>query len=115
MKMEQEIRKMLRPYRLTLKNVSVSDLVCAIMLVAEEPERIHAVQKEVYMVVAKERCCSWRAIESSVRRALEEAWKKNRRYMETMAGYPLDSCPTAAEFVFICASWITQNQLESMK
>ena len=42
-------------------------------------------------------------VESNVRRAMEQAWKHNHSYMETLAGHPLDSCPTAAEFVYLCA------------
>ena len=34
---------------------------------------------------------------------MEQAWKHNRDYMEMLAGHPLDSCPTAAEFVYLCA------------
>ena len=41
--------------------------------------------------------------EARARRAMEQAWKHNRDYMETLAGHPLDSCPTAAEFVYLCA------------
>ena len=80
----------------------------------EEPGRIHAVQKEVYMVIAAERRCSWMAIESSIRRALEQAWKHNRRYMDELTGYALDSCPTAAEFVYICAATIIRKHMGTM-
>ena len=70
---------------------------------AEDADRICAVQKEVYAVIAEDRCCTWRGVESNVRRAMEQAWKHNHSYMETLAGHPLDSCPTAAEFVYLCA------------
>ena len=106
MRFECEIYELLRPFRLKGKNIGLFDLIEAVALVTEEPGRIHAVQKEVYMVIAAERRCSWMAIESSIRRALEQAWKHNRRYMDELTGYALDSCPTAAEFVYICATTI---------
>ena len=115
MKSECEIYEMLRPFRLKWKNIGVSDLVCAVMLVEEKPERIHALHKEVYMVIAAERCCTWRAIETSVRRVREEAWNHNRRHMETLVGYPLDSCPTAAEFIYICANYVPKRGAEDIK
>ena len=55
------------------------------------------------------------AIESSIRRALEQAWKHNRRYMDELNGYALDSCPTAAEFVYICATTIIKKHMGTMK
>lgn len=66
--------------------------------------------KEVYAVIAKARCCTWRGIESNIRRAMEQAWKHNRGYMEALAGHPLDACPTAAEFIYICARAIIRQQ-----
>ena len=103
MNLEYKITEMLLPFRLTWKNRATADLVHAIELVAEDADRICAVQKEVYAVIAEARCCTWRGVESNVRRAMEQAWKHNRAYMETLAGHPLDSCPTAAEFVYLCA------------
>ena len=115
MKSECEIYEMLRPFRLKWKNIGVSDLVCAVMLVEEKPERIHALHKEVYMVIAAERCCTWRAIETSVRRVLVEGGNHNLRHMETLVGYPLDSCPTAAEFIYICANYVPKRGAEDIK
>ena len=103
MNMEYKITEMLLPFRLTWKNRATADLIRAIELVAEDADRICAVQKEVYAVIAEARCCTWRGVESNVRRAMKQAWKHDRAYMETLAGHPLDSCPTAAEFVYLCA------------
>ena len=115
MRFECEIYELLRPFHLKGKNIGLFDLIEAVALVTEEPGRIHAVQKEVYMVIAAERRCSWMAIESSIRRALEQAWKHNRRYMDELTGYALDSCPTAAEFVYICATTIIKKHMGTMK
>lgn len=41
---------------------------------------------------------------------MEQAWKHNRGYMEVLAGHPLDACPTAAEFIYICARAIIRQQ-----
>ena len=79
MRFECEIYELLRPFHLKGKNIGLFDLIEAVALVTKEPGRIHAVQKEVYMVIAAERRCSWMAIESSICRALEQAWKHNRR------------------------------------
>ena len=103
MTLECKITKILLPFRLTWKNRATSDLIRAIKLVAEDTERIDAIDKEVYAVIGEARGCTWRGIESSIRRAIEQAWKHNKGYMAQLAGYPLDCCLTAAEFVCICA------------
>ena len=59
MRFECEIYELLRPFRLKGKNIGLFDLIEAVALVTEDPGRIHAVQKEVYMVIAAERRCSW--------------------------------------------------------
>ena len=73
MNMEYKITEMLLPFRLTWKNRATADLIRAIALVAEDADRICAVQKEVYAVIAEARCCTWRGVESNVRRAMEQA------------------------------------------
>ena len=95
MRFECEIYELLRPFRLKGKNIGLFDLIEAVALVTEEPGRM--------------------AIESSIRRALEQAWKHNRRYMDELTGYALDSCPTAAEFVYICAATIIKKHMGTMK
>ena len=80
-------------------------------LVVEQPSRIHAVQKEVYMIIAEQRHCHWRAVESSIRRSLDEAWRHNRSYMQLLATRPLDQCPSASGFIFICASHLLRKQM----
>ena len=85
MNLEYKITEMLLPFRLTWKNRATADLTRAIELVAEDADRICAVQKEVYAVIAEARCCTWRGVESNVCRAMEQAWKHNRDYMETLA------------------------------
>ena len=85
MTLEYKITEMLLPFRLTWKNRATSDLIWAVRLVAEDANRIDAVDKEVYAVIAKARCCTWRGIESNIRRAMEQAWKHNRGYGSTTA------------------------------
>ena len=55
MTMEYKITEMLLPFRLTWKNRATADLIRAIELVAEDADRICAVQKEVYAVIAEAR------------------------------------------------------------
>ena len=111
MKLEYSIYEMLRPFRLTGTRIGTTDLIRAIRLVVEQPNRIHAIQKEVYMVIAEQRHCHWRAVESSIRRSLDEAWRHNRSYMQLLANQPLDQCPSASGFVFICATHLLCKQM----
>ena len=53
MNLEYKITEMLLPFRLTWKNRATADLIRAIALVAEDADRICAVQKEVYAVIAE--------------------------------------------------------------
>ena len=111
MKLEYSIYEMLQPFCLTGTRIGTTDLICAIRLVVEQPSRIHAVQKEVYMVIAEQRHCHWHAVESSIRRSLDEAWRHNRSYMQLLANQLLHQCPSASGFIFLCAGHLLRKQM----
>ena len=54
--------------------------------------------------------CKWTAVERNIRTAVERAWRVNRSLLLEMAGYPLDTEPTASEFIEIIATYIIRSR-----
>ena len=68
-------------------------------LICTRPDRLRALQKEVYLPVAEASGHAWRAAESAVRRTAKLAWETNPEKVQVLAGYPLDHRPTAGQFL----------------
>ena len=68
-------------------------------LIWEQEDRLEAVQKEIYEPVAEKLCNDWTAIQSTIRRAAQTAWSTNPSRVQELAGYPLDGCPSAVQFL----------------
>lgn len=89
----------LRPMGITRTLKAYRILRECLLLILEKEDRLEAVQKEIYEPIAEEHICDWTAIQSAVRRAAQTAWNRNPRYLEQLAGYPLDGAPSAAQFL----------------
>ena len=68
-------------------------------LICTRPDRLRALQKEVYLPVAEASGHAWRAVESAVRRTAKLVWKTDPEKLQVLAGYPLDYRPTAGQFL----------------
>ena len=69
-------------------------------------------KKVLYSVIAAENGARWKTIESSIRRYLTVAWENNPDYMKLLAGCNLRACPTVAEFIDICSSYMLLHGAE---
>lgn len=90
---------LLRPLGLTRLQSDYYALRQCLALVCAQPDRLLALQKEVYLPVAEASGHTWRAVESAVRRAAKLAWKTDPERVRALAGYPLDCRPTAGQFL----------------
>ncbi len=89
----------LRPLGIT-RNVKSYRILCdCVKLVCEREDRLEAVQKEVYFPVAEKHMRKWTAVQSAIRRAAQIAWDTSPDAVQQLAGYPLDGCPSAAQFL----------------
>ena len=73
----------------------------ALRILLEDPECIHAVQKQVYMEIAKLFCVNWKTIERNIRTLSTVAMRTDPQYLELLAQYPLTKRPTAVQFMEI--------------
>lgn len=91
----------LRPLGIT-HNMKPYRILCdCVALIHEQEDRMEAVQKEIYLPIAESFGCKWTAVQSAIRRAVQTAWHTNPALLQQMAGYPLDGCPTAVQFLEI--------------
>ena len=79
-------------------------VLAAVQLALEDESRLHQVTKGIYMEAARRCGQSWSAVERNIRTAARRAWEANPRYLEQLAGYPLDGPPSASELIEILAT-----------
>lgn len=96
---DHQLDAVLRPLGIT-RNLRAHRLLCeCVERILEQEDRLNAVQKEIYMPIAAAHHCDWTAIQSAIRRAAKTAWQNNPDAVRQIAGYPLDGCPTAVQFL----------------
>lgn len=93
------VAQTLRPLGIIRSMRSYSILADCLQLIWEQEDRLEAVQKEIYEPVAEKHCSDWTAIQSTIRRAAQTAWSTNPSRVQELAGYPLDGCPSAVQFL----------------
>lgn len=67
----------------------------ALTLIAEDEDRLRAVEKEIYTPIADKNLRGPRAVQSTVRRASKVAWDFFPDRVQELAGYPLNGRPSA--------------------
>ena len=67
----------------------------ALTLIAEDEDRLRAVEKEIYTPIADKTLRGPRAVQSTVRRASKVAWDFFPDRVQELAGYPLNGRPSA--------------------
>lgn len=98
---DRRIDPLLRPLGITRNMKSHRILRECLALILEQEDRLEAVQKEIYLPLAEQHSCDWTAIQSALRRAARCAWDTNQDYLKELAGYPLNGCPSAVQFLEI--------------
>ena len=99
------ILDLLRPLGITERYFGVRQLIQAVEMVMENPDTIHALQKEVYDVIALQYSVSWGAIERNLRIISQRAWDTDPVYIEKLAGYPMSKRPTASQLIEIIEAY----------
>ena len=104
------ILDLLRPLGITERYFGVRQLIQAVEMVMENPDTIHALQKEVYDVIALQYSVSWGAVERNLRLISQRAWDTDSGYVEKLAGYPLSKRPTASQLIEIILHNVQREQ-----
>lgn len=101
MDVEHQVCELLRPFGITNKYIGVSQLTLALLILLDDPESLHIVQKRIYMVIAERFCVNWKTIERNIRTLSIAAWRADPEYLELLAQYPLIKRPTSVQFMEI--------------
>ena len=104
------ILDLLRPLGITERYFGVRQLIQAVEMVMENPDTIHALQKEVYDVIALQYSVSWGAVERNLRLISQRAWDTDSGYVENLAGYPMSKRPTASQLIEIIVYSVWSRQ-----
>ena len=67
----------------------------ALTLIAEDEDRLRAVEKEIYTPIAGKKLYEPKAVQSTIRRASKVAWNLCPDRVQELAGYPLNGRPSA--------------------
>lgn len=105
----EQLNRILRSFGIT-RNLRSHQLLCdCLERIFEQEDRLGAVQKETYMPIGEMRHCDWSAVQSGVRRAAQTAWQNDPDAVQRMAGYPLDGCPSAVQFLEMLYNTIARS------
>ena len=75
------------------------DLDEALALIAEDEDRLRAVEKEVYTPIADKKMYEPKAVQSTIRRASKVAWDLCPERVQELAGYPPNGRPSAVTMI----------------
>ena len=67
----------------------------ALTLIAEDEDRLRAVEKEIYTPIADKKLYEPKAVQSTIRRASKVAWDLCPERVQELAGYPLNGRSSA--------------------
>lgn len=67
----------------------------ALTLIAEDEDRLRAVEKEIYTPIADKKLSDPKAVQSTIRRASKVAWDLCPERVQELAGYPLNGRSSA--------------------
>ena len=104
------ILDLLRPLGITERYFGVRQLIQAVEMVMENPDTIHALQKEVLSVIGAQYSVSWGAVERNLRSISQKAWDTDSGYVEKLAGYPMSKRPTASQLIEIILHSVQREQ-----
>ena len=80
------ILDLLRPLGITERYFGVRQLIQAVEMVMENPDTIHALQKEILSEIAAQYSVSWGAVERNFRLISQKAWDTDSGYVENSLG-----------------------------
>ena len=91
----------LKKLGITPNYIGFHQILSAVELAYHDIDALFSVTKTLYPAIAKEYGTTWKAVERNIRSAVSIAWARNPALLQALAGYPLKSKPTAAQFIAI--------------
>ena len=107
-----QVRQMMHRLGITANYTGYFHAAYAIMLSAQQPERLLLITKWIYPDVAKQYKTTWRSVERNIRTICKLAWETNRPELERMAQHPLPNRPSAGVFLAILSSQVEREHAE---
>lgn len=99
----EELQALLSRLGVTQNYKGYGQIVLAVELCREEPERLLLVTKWVYPAVARRYGTSWNAVERNIRTVRRMIWERNRPLLEELACASLSRMPCPAQLLSILA------------
>lgn len=92
----------------TANYTGYAQLVYALGLCAERPDKLLFVTKQVYPDVARHFQTNWQAVERNLRTVGKIIWQENQALLEGMARRPLRQKPSNTQLLAILTSALSQ-------
>lgn len=109
---EQAITALLHGMGITENYVGFAQLLYALRLAQEKPERLASVTKELYPDVASVFHTSWRCVERNIRTVIEVAWDLDPGRVSVLAEYPLLKRPRPTQFISLLLGRLKEMESE---
>lgn len=81
----------------------------AVRMVLQDENCLLCIKQGIFVPLARQQNCDWRAIERNIRTVIHRAWDINRVYLGELAGYPMEQAPTVTEFVEMLSAHILRQ------
>ena len=107
-----QIRHLMHRLGITANYTGYFHAAYAIMLSAQQPERLLLITKWIYPDVAKHYNTTWRSVERNIRTICKLAWETNRPELERMAQHSLPNRPSAGVFLAILSAQAERESVE---
>lgn len=106
MNVRETTLELLSAFDIPADHIGAVQLIQALEILTESPAEIHAVRKGIYMVIADRYICTWKAVESNLRRLIDRVWEQDPECLSAIAGQPLSKKPSVAQFLQILSRYI---------
>lgn len=106
MNIKEVIPELLSDFDISADYIGTLQLIRAMEILIDSPAEIHAVRKGIYMVIADEYECTWKAVESNLRRLIDRVWAQDPERLSILAGQSLSRKPSVAQFLQIFSRYL---------
>ena len=108
----ERIHDALRRLGLSANYQGYGQMLCALELAWEEPERLLLVTKEIYPDVAKRCRATWGAVERNLRTAVKVIWRADTPLLWEVMGKEGPERPCNARFLALLTAWLEEDEGE---
>lgn len=104
--MNEKLVRLLYSLGLSANYTGFYCITTAVEIAICEPQSLTMVTKWLYPQVAKQRGTNWKAVERSIRSAIDIIWKRNPAGLQQISNCQMDTKPGTAQFISLLVFYV---------